>query len=146
MFEQIKRICNNVKKLDSDKILKEIFDREDVKEEVQALQEAQMYVDGVDSKDKSLGNYSDVSVKVFGKPAGHIRVYDTGEFYDSIKIKSEKDQVVISANTIKTAWDGAVDLLDRWPALLGLNEKSLSKIRDYIKPLFIEEVRKAIFA
>lgn len=146
MFDQIIRRCNNVKKLDRSKILTEIFNRADVKEEVQALQEAQMYVDGVDSKNKTLGNYSDVSVKVFGKPAGHIRVYETGEFYDSIKVDSKKDEVVISANTIKIAWDGAVDLLDRWPALLGLNEKSLSKIRDFIKPLFIEAVREAIFA
>lgn len=146
MFEQIIRRCNNVKNLDRDKILKTIFERPDVKEKIQALQEAQMYVDGVDSKDKTLGNYSDVSVKVFGKPSGHIRVYDTGEFYDSIKINGENDQVVISANTIKIAWDGAKDLLDRWPDLLGLNEKSLSKFRDFIKPFFIEGVRQAIFA
>lgn len=146
MFDQIIRRCNNVKKLDRSKILTEIFNRADVKEEVQALQEAQMYVDGVDSKNKTLGNYSDVSVAVYHKPPGHIRVYETGDFYDSIKVDSKKDEVVISANTIKTAWDGAVDLLDRWPALLGLNEKSLSKIRDFIKPLFIEAVREAIFA
>ncbi len=146
MFEAIKRRCENVKKLDRSKILQEIFNREDVKEEVKALQEAQMFVDGVDSKGKSLGNYSDVSVKVFGKAPGHIRVYETGEFYDSIVEKSEKDEIIIHANTIKTAWDGAVDLLDRWPDLLGLNEKSLSKIRDFIKPLFIEAVRAAIFA
>jgi hypothetical protein len=145
MFDQIKRICRNVKKLDSDKLLKVTFNQPEVKEQVSQLQKSQMYDDGVDSKGATLGLYSDASVNVFQKPAGHIRVYDTGEFYDSIKIKSDNQQIVINANTLKVSWDGTIDLLDRWKYLLGLNEKSLSEIREFILPLVREQVRAEIF-
>lgn len=145
MFESLRKICKNVQKLDSDKLLKKVFNDPAVKEFVATLQQNQMYDDGVDSKGTSLGNYSEASVKIYGKPEGHIRMYDTGAFFKSIKIKSESQGVVISANTIKTSWDGAIDLLDRWANLLGLNEKSLSRLREYILPLFIEEVKQQIF-
>lgn len=145
MLDAIFRICNNTKKLNSEEILKRIFLRTDVKALAVKLQREQMFEDGVDSKGRSLGNYSEASVKVYGKRPGHIQVYDTGEFQEGIKIKNE-GEILINANTIKTAWDGAIDLLDRWPDLLGLNEKSLSEIREFIKPLFIEEVRKSILA
>lgn len=146
MFENLKRVCKNAKKLDSDKLLKKVFNDPAVKEYVATLQQNQMYDDGVDSKGVSLGDYSDASVKIYGKPDGHIRMYDTGAFFKSIKIKSQSQDIVISANTIKTAWDGAIDLLDRWVNLLGLNEKSLSRLREYVLPLFIAEVRASLFA
>ena len=146
MFDAIIRRCNNVKNLDPNKILKIVCDRSDVKEIVTKLQKSQMFDDGVDSKNKTLGNYSEASVKIFGKSPGHIKVYDTGEFFDSIKVKSSEGEIIISANTIKVAWDGAVDLLDRWSELLGLNEKSLSELREFIRPIFIEQTREFIFA
>lgn len=146
MFESLHKICKNVQKLDSDKILKNVFNDPAVKEYVTTLQQNQMYDDGVDAKGISLGDYSEVSIKIYGKPEGHIRMYETGAFFKSIKIKSEPQDIIISANTIKTAWDGAIDLLDRWANLLGLNDKSLSRLREYVLPLFVEEVRASIFA
>lgn len=147
MFDQLKRVINNVKRLDSDKLLKVTFNHPEVKEQVAQLQKSQMYDDGVDSKGNSLGEYSDASVKIFHKPAGHIRLYDTGAFYASIKIKSDSSQIVINANTLKVSWDGTIDLLDnnRWKYILGLNEKSLSEIRDFVIPLVREQVRAEIF-
>jgi len=146
MLDKLFRVCNNVRKLDSDKLLKKVFDRPEVQQKVIALQRSQMYDYGVDSEGRSLGNYSDASVKVFGKRPGFIQVYDTGEFQGGIKVKSDTQTVIIQADTIKQAWDGAIDLLDRWPNLLGLNEKSLSQIREFIRPIFIEEIRAGIFA
>lgn len=146
MFDVIKRVCQNISLLDRDRILMEIFDKPDIQEFVIRLQKTQMYDEGIDSKGITLGDYSEASVKIFGKRPGHIQVYDTGQFYESIKIKNEPDQKIIEANTIKVAWDGAVDLLDRWANLLGLTENSLSQLREYVKPIFIEIVRKNILA
>lgn len=146
MLEALKRVATNAKRLDSDKILRKVFNDPAVKEYVITLQQNQMYDHGVDSKGESLGEYSVTSVEVYGKRPGHIRMYDSGDFFKSIKVKAQEGEIIISADTIKTAWDGAIDLLDRWPELLGLNEDSLQKIRTYIRPLFIDEVRASILA
>ena len=146
MLEALKRVCKNTKRLDSDRILKKVFSDPAVKEYVITLQQNQMYDHGVDSKGVTLGEYSDASVEIYDKPRGHIRMYDSGDFFKSIKVKAQEGEIIISADTIKTAWDGAVDLLARWPELLGLNDDSLQKIRTYIRPLFIDEVRASILA
>lgn len=144
MFGRIKYLARNVISLNGEKILKKVLSDAAVKEYIATLQQNQMYDFGVDAKGVTLGDYSDISVSKFNKPPGHIRMYDTGKFFNSIKIKADDKEVTIEANTIKQAWDGAVDLLDRWPDLLGLNEESLSKLRMYVRPLFIEEVRATI--
>lgn len=146
MLGRLKKIISNTENLDQNLLLEKIFNRSDVQDKVIKLQQNQMFIDGVDSKNNTLGNYSETSIKVYGKEPGHIKIYDTGEFYDSMEVRSDNSEVVISADTIKTAWDGATDLLDRWSNLLGLNEKSLSEIREYIKPIFIKMVKEAILA
>ncbi len=146
MLDRLIKICENTKRLDPDKLLKKVFNDPAVKEYVITLQQNQMYDHGVDGEGKPLGDYSEASVKHFGKRPGHIQMFETGKFFGSLKVKSAPEEVVISANTIKTAWDGAIDLLDRWPKLLGLNSDSLPLLRTFIKPIFIDYSRAEILA
>lgn len=146
MLDRIKNLARNAIKLDSGKIFKEVMGDPAVKEFVATLQQNQMYDFGVDAKGVTLGDYSEVSVTKFGKTPGHIKMYDTGAFFKGIKVRTTSEEIIISADTIKQAWDGAVNLLDRWPDLLGLNDESLSKLHTYIKPLFIQRVRASLFA
>lgn len=43
-------------------------------------------LDGKKSNGKVMPAYSDMSVEVYGKPSGPIRLYDTGAFQESFKI------------------------------------------------------------
>jgi hypothetical protein len=104
-----------------------------------------MFEDGVDSKGESLGQYSPFTIALKekkGQRIDHITLKDTGEFYGSMEVKAKRDEIIVSADMKKPD----TDLEVIYPNALGLNEKSLSEIRDFTKPLFIEEVRKSIFA
>lgn len=145
MFEKIIRICNNTKALNRDVIFKKVFDNKGVQQQVVDLNQSQMYDDGVDSKGDSLGKYSPFTIALKekkGQRIDHITLKDTGEFYGSMQVKAQRDEIIVSADMKKPD----TDLEVIYPNALGLNEKSLSEIRDFTKPLFIEEVRKAIFA
>lgn len=144
MLGKLITLATSAKKIKVEKITREVFKEGAVKEFTVTLQQNQMYDFGVDSSGKSLGDYSATSVNKFGKRPGHIQMYETGKFYASIKVKTAKDGVIIEANTIKQDFDGAQDLLDRWPFLLGLNEKSLSKARTFAFPFYKEKTIEAL--
>lgn len=145
MFEKIIRICKNTKALNRDVIFKKVFDNKGVQQQVVDLNQSQMFDDGVDAKGESLGQYSPFTIALKekkGQRIDHITLKDTGEFYGSMKVKAQRDEIIVSADMKKPD----TDLEVIYPNALGLNEKSLSEIRDFTKPLFIEEVRKAMFA
>lgn len=145
MFESIIRVCKNVKKLDEGKLFKRVFDNKGVQRQVIDLNQSQMYDDGIDSKGQELGQYHPYTIVIKekkGQRTDHITLKDTGEFYGSMKIKAGKDGIVISADMKKPD----TDLEKIYPFALGLNEKSLSEIREFILPIYIEEVRMAILA
>jgi len=147
MFDQLKRICNNVKKLDSDKILKKVFDNKGVQQQVIDLNQEQLRDRHVTAEGKAITrNYSAVSQRLYGKPNSAIILYDTGEFYNSIKVKSESDAIIVKGDNIKATEHGDINL-DGYIGgkAIGLDEKSLSEIRDFVQPMAIEEVRSAIF-
>lgn len=145
MFESILRVCNNVKKLNQDKILKEIFEDKDLQLDIINLNKDQMYEQGVDSKGVTLGEYHPRTVEEKikkGQRHDHITLKDTGEFYDSIKIKNEKERIVITGDMEKPD----TDLEIIYPNALGLTDENLKAVQGLVTPIFQAKVRQAIFA
>jgi len=71
-----------------------------------------------------------------GLPFTRVTLYDTGEFYASFEVVVNDEGFSIKADTAK---EGS-DLRDRWgDRILGLSNESIKEI----KPLFIEELKKA---
>lgn len=127
--------------------MEKVFEDGGVKKEMVELNQEQLQ-QGKESDGSLTGNYSTTSVEKYGKPNGPITLYQTGEFYDSMQSVAEKDQAVIEANTIKEVDDYkdqglTIDLLDRFPKALGLDEESVSEIRDTALPIIQQEVRQA---
>lgn len=54
--------------------------------------------EGKKSTGESMPPYSKTSVEVFHKPAGPIRLYDTGAFQESFMVEAEGSQFKITAN------------------------------------------------
>lgn len=76
----------------------------------------------------SLPDYSFVSVNVYGKPAGAIKLYDEGDFYDGFNLKKQgKDTAVISSSDSK-----AQKLEMRFgDKIYGLTPENFIEVRDF---------------
>lgn len=142
-FSILDNLIANVKKLDSDKILKKIIVDPQMQNDILDLNfQGQLYNEGVDALGNFLGNYSPLSVEMKLEGDGdhridHITLKDTGEFYDSGKIKNGATEFSITADTEKP--DG--DLTERFGKnIIGLNEKSISIFIPKILPIMRDSV------
>lgn len=71
----------------------------------------------------TLPPYSKRSVQVFGKPAGAIKLFDTGDFYKGIKPEfSDKSFAVIDTD------DKTEMLTDRYGEVVGLQDQSINEL------------------
>jgi len=138
MFPVLDRLFENAQTLSERFELRFVID-EEVKQEIIRLNtEDQLFDKGIDSLNKTLGNYSRTSVTKYGKRPGHIQLYDTGEFYESFTIYVTNDQIVIVADTLKED----TDLAQRYGLdILGLTEENIDKlIREYILENYFEYI------
>jgi hypothetical protein len=105
----------------------------------------QLYDKGVDAIGDSIGSYSAKTKAIKdekGQISDHVTLNDTGKFYESFKvyINSQKD-FVISADTIKDA----DDLIFKYGKdILGLNEDSLTILRESAKKILIPYVKSVL--
>ena len=80
-----------------------------------------------------------------GLPTDRITLFNKGKFYESFITFFNGKDIVLSADTIKNNWDGAIDLLDRWgKEILGLNEDSLTLLRLKAKLILIPYIKKIL--
>lgn len=92
---------------------------------------------GQDAKGKSLPDYSPTSVQVFGKPAGPMRLFETGDFYRGFFVKADKFPVVFESSDRKTG--KIADLLaskgEDPDDIYGINKDNLKDFnRSYVLP------------
>ena len=116
----------------------------DTKDEIIRLNtEDQLFEEGIDSMGDTLGDYSDVSVEVYGKRRGHIQLYETGEFYNSFVIKVDKKGIDIIADTQKESQDLAQSF---GIEILGLTTENTAYLKDFILEGYWEYVRQQILS
>jgi hypothetical protein len=94
-------------------------------EELKAMNREQL-MSGRDSMGKKLPDYSATSVNVFGKPKGPIKLYDTGDFQDSIKPKFDKEAFSMEATDKKTE----KLQYDYGDEILGISTTNLDEVAD----------------
>lgn len=116
--------------------------------------EEQLFEKGIDAKGRYLedigGEYAESTVKKKrrdGLPSDRVTLFQTGDFYESFEVTTEKDQFVISAFTLKGTGEGLQDLRTRWGKdIVGLNKESqkllvsaiIPEIRQYILNLLLK--------
>ena len=136
--------------LSNDRMAEVVFGNTDIQDQMVKLNQEQLQK-GLQADDTPTGEYSTTSVEVYGKSPGPINLYNTGDFYNSMKTVPQGTIAVIEGDTIKTVADYkdkglTVDLLDRWPKALGLDEESKAEIRPLAQQIVVDEVRKALAA
>jgi hypothetical protein len=99
---------------------------------------------GERSDGSSLPDYSQTSVEMFGKEQGAIKLYDTGDFYNSIEAKVVNDVIAILSSPLKrdSVSGNITNLKQKYEnEIIGINEENLQKIREQVK----QNVVKYIF-
>lgn len=138
-FEAVHKMINNARQLNEDEAWLDAIDPE-VKDEIIRLNtQDQLFDRGIDSKERELGDYSAVSVSVYGKPAGHIRLYDTGNFYESFSISVDSSGLTIFADDV-SIYDEP--LTNVWGIdIIGLTVDSANSLKEWILPNYLRYVR-----
>lgn len=152
MFDQLKQLCNNIININSTELSVSVFALPEIKQFILRLNRVeQLYLEGLDVNDRIIGTYSYltaleageesyifnglVSNKRVGEP---YTLFDTGEFYDSFKVRILSDGFVIEADTQKD--DG--DLIDKYGEILGLTQNSKDELAQKIKPFIIDALQR----
>jgi hypothetical protein len=148
MFKPLKKLCDNVKNLTSDKILIQIYVDKKVQNFIVDLNRIdQLFETGTDANGNFLGYYSEATELVFGgsernkTTADHITLKDIGLFYKSFFVRIYKDGFTIVANSIKDE----TDLTEVYGKnIIGLSEKSKHELYQEIKPSIVKFINQAI--
>lgn len=89
----------------------------------------------------SLPNYSPVSVKVYGKPPGPIKLYDTGAFYRAVFAKAFDDAFQIGDTDPKTP--GLTTLYG--DAILQLSDEHKAElVNDILKSELVSKIKQRL--
>lgn len=91
----------------------------------------------------TLPNYSPVSVAKFGKPPGPIKLFDTGDFYQGIKVSANGSGLFIDDTDSKTPL-----LTEKYgDAILYLGDDSLAELKeDVFLPGILYEIEQILAA
>jgi hypothetical protein len=132
------------------------FQRQIVRDYIVELQRKQLGR-GEGSDGKHFREYADASLEMFGKPTNSkyfdpsggdsIRLYADGDFYKSIFVRAHDEAILFIAGRTKFVGDEGenVDLEEYvGPTILGLNEKSLIKLRVFLIPITREIILNEI--
>lgn len=119
----------------------QVVNREAQFEIIRLNTEDQLFQEGIRSDNKSLPDYSNTSVNVYGKRAGHITLKDTGEFYQSFVVKVDKRGIDIVADTQKEDTDLSIKYGNE---ILGLTDENLGLLRELLVLNYREYIRDKI--
>jgi hypothetical protein len=155
MFGPLEKLLKNIKKASADELSLSVFFIPEIQKFIIRLNLVdQLYTEGLDANDKIIGTYSYltalskgeehyiynglVSVKKYDEP---YTLYETGEFYESFKVKVLKDGFVIEANTVKPD----KDLMDLGE-VVGLNTQSRNDLSKKMVPFIQKALREYLLS
>jgi len=150
MLELLKRIANNAIHLDRNRIVRKALDNQTVQQAVIAMNQKQLYDEGVFADGSPTGNYAKTTLDYKINEAGllgrdtrtdHVTFKDKGDLYDTIRFENGEKGFALTGNTVKEG----VDLEDTYRApIVGLTPDSIGKTIDLIKPDLIEITRNEL--
>lgn len=125
-------------------IMEDVVKDSDIQQRIIEKNQDQLQFKHVTGEGKQITRiYSSVSQSKFGKPNSEITLYDTGEFYGTMKVVTDGDGAKITGDTIKDGANGTVDISGYVGGNpLGLTEQSKLELIPDVKKKFIEEFRK----
>lgn len=139
----LESLANRVKSLNVTDLIHELSEHKDFTDFIIELNtKNQLYDKGVNSLNVSIGDYSPKTKGIKqeqGQPYDRVTLNDTGAFYESFITFFNGKDIVISANVIKDT----SDLITDWgKEILGLNEDSLTLLREKAKSILLPYIKK----
>jgi hypothetical protein len=149
MQTEIGAVLNKLRTLHTSTIWHKVFqDKTLSKMILEMIQQDQLFKEGVDEDGDIIGLYSEWTEmlnpeKVAGTP---YTLFDTGEFYKSMKIVVLNDSFVVEAQPVKIDEDGKkTNLFEKYgEGIIGLTDENKEKLAIEIKKRFIDEVNKLL--
>lgn len=147
MLEQTKvyKLIRRLEQLKSIDVLDIVIDKS-ITEAMEQYNREQLQR-GEKSDGDILPDYSETSVNVYGKPAGPIRLYETGEFYDSITALALDNVIRFVSQPFKQdPLTGRItNLEERYgQEIIGLTNENLEKIRRQVKTKIVAYVKRIL--
>lgn len=124
-----------------------------IKQQIIDLNQSQLMDEGLDANGKFIntieGNpyteYTKEQKRKKGQPTDHVTLYDTGEFYQSMKVTINGQGAEVLADFSK----GGSDIRDNFNSsydFLGLTDNSKEKLKEWLLlEIFSRELRQAVF-
>jgi hypothetical protein len=147
MFESVVNILDNAINLKVDFAFDFAINAEISDKIIELNTIEQLYEKGVDSKNKSLGLYSDFTIeeKIFkNERFDHVTLKDTGRFYNSFRVTASSGQIFITADDV-TDYDSPLTSI-YGKDIIGLTDESLQVVIDLIRPRIIKYVELKLCA
>ncbi len=149
MKTELGAVLNKFRAIRTQDIWHKVFmDKTLTKMILEMIQQDQLFKKGIDEDGDIIGLYSEWTEmlnpeKEAGTP---YTLFDTGAFYDSMKIVVLNDSFIIEAQPIKIDEDGKkTDLFDQYgEGIIGLTDENKEKLAVEIKKRFIDEVNKLL--
>ena len=142
--KKLLKLQKKIEFLKKEQVMKYLFGKKEFVNLIISLNtKEQLYSQGIDSKGKTLGEYSTYTKAIKqkkGQITDHITLKDTGEFYNSFKVKfnSSDSSLQITANPIKED----TNLFKEFGIdIVGLTEDSMSLVTTVALKLIKEKLR-----
>lgn len=127
----IEEFLKKANELNYEGLVSDIWNKPSIQSMITALNTTGQLFKGLDAEGKEFPYYSETSQTVYGKPNEPIKLYDTGDFYDSFRIVVKGLVAEIEANPMK---DG-INLEQKYNQfdLYGLTDESKDKLLEDIR-------------
>lgn len=145
MFDELYKFLDKAKQLSADEAWVFAMDKDAQEEVIRLNTEDQLYDEGIDALDRTLGAYSPVTVAIKrskGQRTDHVTLKDTGAFYDSFQVKVDRKGFEIIADDTG-GYD--VALTQTWGNdIIGLTKENVGFMAEWLKPGYVEYVFKKL--
>jgi hypothetical protein len=145
MIEKIEDIINGLRNVGTP-MLSEVFDSSSIQSQAIDRNQFQLYDQGINADEQSLGGYAMRTLQYKTYIAGglgndtrtdHVTLKDTGDFYRSMKFEKDEREFWISGDADK----GGHDLTRMYGNILGLTMDSL----DYLHEEILERMQEKVW-
>jgi len=149
-MNDFKRLLDNVNKLNINDIFFSLWKDNRVQNYIIDLntegeQTSQLYNLGIDSEGNSLGTYSPYTIQFKiekGQRFDHVTLKDTGDFYETFKVKPSKKGFEIIANPNKDD-DNLFEIYGK--EIVGLTKDNKKLLLAFVEEDFNKELEKRLF-
>jgi hypothetical protein len=148
MIDKVEDIIKGLQKVGSP-MMSEVFDNSSIQAQSIDRNQFQLYEQGINADEESLGQYAYSTIEYKTRIAGglgndtrndHVTLKDTGDFYRSMKFEKDDESFWISGDADK----GGHDLTRMYGNILGLTADSLDYLREEIVERFQDKIWEEI--